>query len=250
MTDPRSVPNTFRFFVASSQLAQGATDEAALVHQWVRVLRIRPGQTALLIDSAVQRAHHVQFADVGKQRVTWDTLAVIDLDTEPKVDITLAVGLIRAERFEWLLQKATEIGVTQIQPLLCERSRSDGGVGTQKIERWHRIVREAAEQACRARIPVVHEPLLLPKVLAQPRAWTVFLHEGTGTVPLRTQLPAPTSEVLVLSGPEGGFSPAECALMQQASCVGVGLGRRILRAETAPLVAATMVLTYAGELDG
>ena len=250
MTDPQSVPNTFRFFVASSQLAQAATDEAALVHQWVRVLRIRPGQTALLIDSAARQAHHVQFNDVGKQRVTWHTLAVIDIDTEPNLDITLAVGLMRAERFEWLLQKATEIGVAHIQPVLCERSRSDGGVGPQKIERWHRIVREAAEQACRARIPDVSAPVPLSQVLAQPLPWAVYLHEGTDTVPLRSVLPAPASRVLLLSGPEGGFSPAECAAMQQAGCVGGGLGRRILRAETAPLVAATMVLTYAGELDG
>lgn len=250
MADITAVSNTFRFFVASSLIAQEATDEAALIHQWVRVLRIRRGQQALLIDETTQQAYQVQFDEVSKQRVTWRTLAVTQLHTEPALQVSLAVGMMRAERFEWLLQKATEIGVRQIIPVIAERSRSDGSVSPQKIERWQRILREAAEQACRARIPDLHHPVTLATLLHESFTQAMFLHEGAGTVPLRSLLPVTGAQVLLVSGPEGGLSDAECALMQHGGWQGVGLGQRILRAETAPLVAATMALAYAGEFDG
>jgi 16S rRNA (uracil1498-N3)-methyltransferase len=251
MNNPPAIPNTFRFFVAAVQIAQGYTTDADLIHQWVRVLRMRVGQEILLIDSDRQLAHRVVLTAVDKQRVDWQVRTVDPVRGEPTLQVTLAVGVMRAERFEWLLQKATELGVSQIIPLKTERSRSDGDVGLQKFERWGRIVREAAEQSERGRVPRICEPHSLARLCAQPQdTATFFLHEGEGTVPWRRCLPLAHAAVTLVSGPDGGFSEAECAMMQACGWQGVGLGRRILRAETAPLLGLSMALTYAGDYDG
>lgn len=251
MTKLPAIPNTFRFFVAAAHIAQGHTTDADLVHQWVRVLRVRVGQELLLIDSDRQLAHRVVLTAVGKQRVDWQVRAVDPVLGEATLQVTLAVGVMRAERFEWLLQKATELGVVQIIPLATERSRSDGDVGRQKFERWGRILREAAEQSGRAVVPRLCDPLTLLALCAQSHAAPLFfLHEGAGTVPWRRCLPLAHAAVTLVSGPDGGFSETECATMQACGWQGVGLGHRILRAETAPLLGLSMALTYAGDYDG
>lgn len=251
MANQPALPNTFRFFVAGAQIAQGHTTDGDLIHQWVRVLRMRVGQELLLIDADSQSAWRVELTAIGKNRVDWHVRAVDPVLGEPALQVTLAVGVMRAERFEWLLQKATELGVAHIIPLVTERSRSDGDIGRQKFERWGRIVREAAEQSGRAVIPQLGEPQSLATLCAHRAAVaTFFCHEGAGTRPWRRYLPLPHTAVTLASGPDGGFSEAECATMRACGWQGVGLGQRILRAETAPLLGLSMALTYAGDYDG
>jgi 16S rRNA (uracil1498-N3)-methyltransferase len=251
MANQSAIANTYRFFVAAAQIAQGHTTDGDLIHQWVRVLRMRVGQEMLLIDAESQTASRVVLTDIGKQRVDWQVRAVDPVLGEPVLQVTLAVGVMRAERFEWLLQKATELGVARIIPLITERSRSDGDVGRQKFDRWGRIVREAAEQSGRAIVPQLSDPQTLVSVCAShTHTLTLFLHEGEGTVPMRRCLPIPGATVMLVSGPDGGLSEAECAVMRACGWQGVGLGRRILRAETAPLLGLSMALTYAGDYDG
>lgn len=251
MANQPDIPNTYRFFVAAAQIAQGHTTDVDLIHQWVRVLRMRVGQEILLIDAESQTASRVALTAIAKQRVDWQVRAVDPVLGEPTLQVTLAVGVMRAERFEWLLQKATELGVARVIPLMTERSRSDGDVGRQKFERWGRIVREAAEQSGRAVIPHLAEPQTLRSLCTSHMSTrTLFLHEGEGTVPMRRCVPIPDATVTLVSGPDGGLSEAECAVMRACGWQGVGLGHRILRAETAPLLGLSMALTYAGDYDG
>lgn len=245
-----AIANTHRFFVDADTFAAGTTTDANLVHQWSRVLRLRVDQQLLLLDGQGQAAV-VRISELTPKRASWQVVERFLATGEPRLHVTLAVSLIRAERFEWLLQKATEIGVSAIVPIIADRSVSDGGVSPSKRERWQRIIREAAEQACRGTLPQLAAAVSLVDMRVPAEAQVYWCHEGTGTRPLR-QLPCDaTRPAWLISGPEGSFSPNELAwLGRQSTWQAAGLGARILRAETAPLVAATILLTQAGDFDG
>jgi 16S rRNA (uracil1498-N3)-methyltransferase len=245
-----SIANTHRFFVDATTFTAGTTTDANLVHQWSRVLRLRVDQQLLLLDGVGQAAV-VRISELTPKRASWQVVERFVATGEPRLQVTLAVSLIRAERFEWLLQKATEIGVCAIVPIIADRSVSDGGVSPTKRERWQRIIREAAEQACRGVLPQLAPAVALTDLRVPAEAQVYWCHEGAGTRPLR-QLPCDaTRPAWLISGPEGSFSPNELAwLGRQVTWQAAGLGTRILRAETAPLVAATILLTQAGDFDG
>ena len=243
------IANTHRFFVDAATVQRGTTTDVDLLHQWSRVLRVRVGDALLLLDGQGQ-ATHVEITTITANAATWRVIATMPAGGEPRLHVTLAVSLIRPERFEWLLQKATEIGVSTIVPLKADHSRHDGDISPTKLSRWQRILREAAEQACRGIVPTL-APGCTVRTLAPPHGAHVYwCHEGAGTMPLR-QAPCEVGRpVWVISGPEGSFSHHELTWLMQQPWQAVGLGSRILRAETAPLVAATMLLAQAGDFDG
>jgi 16S rRNA (uracil1498-N3)-methyltransferase len=244
------IANTHRFFVDATTFTAGTTTDANLVHQWSRVLRLRVDQHLMLLDGLGQAAV-VRITELTPKLARWQVIDSFVAAGEPRLQVTLAVSLIRAERFEWLLQKATEIGVCAIVPIIAERSVSDGDVSPTKRERWQRIIREAAEQSCRGILPQLAPAVALTDMRVPDAAQVYWCHEGPGTRPLR-QLPCEASHpAWLISGPEGSFSPNELAwLTRQSTWYPAGLGPRILRAETAPLVAATILLTQAGDFDG
>jgi 16S rRNA (uracil1498-N3)-methyltransferase len=247
MTEP--IANTHRFFVDAQTIAQGRTSDADLLHQWVRVLRVRVGDRLLLLDGD-GNASYVDITAITPKAATWCVRTTVPAGGEAPLHITLAVSLIRPERFEWLLQKATEIGVNTIVPIKADHSRHDGEVSAQKIIRWRRILREAAEQSCRGMVPRLEAACAL-RALAPPHdAHVYWCHEGADTIPLRHAPAEVGRPVWLISGPEGSFSQVELAWLMQQPWQAVGLGVRILRAETAPLVAATMLLAQAGAFDG
>ena len=241
--------NTVRFFVDPASIAAGSTSDADLLHQWQRVLRLRVGAELLLLDGAGM-ASHVVLTLLDTKKANWKIISTLPASGEPIQHLTICAALIRPERFEWLLQKSVEIGVTRIIPIICERTRAESSSTSNKFARWQRIVTEAAEQACRGKIPELTTALAL-KDIRTPQSDQVFwLHEGTGTLPLRQLLPTQPAPVWVISGPEGGFSPDEQHwLGRQPGWHATGLGSRILRAETAPIVAATVILATRGAYD-
>jgi 16S rRNA (uracil1498-N3)-methyltransferase len=162
-------------------------------------------------------------------------------------------SLLIREKFEWVLQKATEVGVVQIVPVLTDR----GLVRTKQIEdnkldRWHRIVMEAAEQSHRGRIPKI-EPIIpfadvftrfvgFDRLLLAAPAQTTTLHEALQGIG------RPDASVALLIGPEGGYTEEEEATARAQGAIAVGLGPRILRTETAAIVASALVLYELGEM--
>jgi len=245
-----AIANTHRFFVDTSTFATTTTTDANLLHQWSRVLRLRVDQHVMLLDGSGQTAV-VRITELTPKRASWQVIESFVATGEPRLQVTLAVSLIRAERFEWLLQKATELGVRAIVPIMADRSVHDGDVSASKRERWHRIIREAAEQSCRGLLPHLAPPTTLADLRLPAEAQVYWCHEGSGTRPLR-QWPCDASRpAWLISGPEGSFSPHELTwLHSQTTWYPAGLGTRILRAETAPLVAATILLAQAGDFDG
>jgi hypothetical protein len=146
------LPNTVRFFVDPASIDAGSTTDVDLIHQWQRVLRLRIGADVLLLDGAGMQVH-VVLTELTAKLARWEQRATAPAGGEPTQHVTLCAALIRPERYEWLLQKSVELGVSRIVPLLCERSRVDAPVTANKRARWQRIVTEAAEQSCRGILP-------------------------------------------------------------------------------------------------
>jgi 16S rRNA (uracil1498-N3)-methyltransferase len=195
-------------------------------------------------------AYHVVLTHLDPKKASWDIVSSAAATGEPVQHVTICASLIRPERFEWLLQKSVEIGVTRIIPIICDRTRAESSSTQNKFSRWQRIVTEAAEQSCRGKIPELAPALALKEIRIPPADQVFWLHEGKGTLPLRQLLPTQRAPVWVFSGPEGGFSPDEQLwLSGQSGWHATGLGARILRAETAPIVAATLILAARGAYD-
>ncbi|NJL04606.1 MAG: 16S rRNA (uracil(1498)-N(3))-methyltransferase [Chloroflexaceae bacterium] len=258
------ISNTYRFFVPPATLtaAQATLTDADLVHQISRVLRLHTGDQLLLLDGQGHAAV-ATLTQISRTAVQVQLAERMAAGGEADTDITLYVGLMRAERFEWLLQKGTEIGVATFVPVLWQRTQASEQTGARKQERWQRIIREAAEQACRGVLPTLHAPQPIAQVYATlpPDVPTLLLWEGPQTAAPAAPTPAPPTpslrstlrqlaapaplaprQIAVLSGSEGGITPEELTAGLRRGIIPVSLGTRILRAETAPLVAAAAIL--------
>ncbi len=242
----RAMKNTYRFFVAPELLTSEVVtlDDAELVHQLSRVLRLGPGARIMLLDGLGMQ-YDVELTAVSRMCVVGHILNQHPA-SDPAYDLTLYVALLRPERFEWVLQKGTELGVRRFVPVHCSRclphERADG----RKTERWQRIIREAAEQAWRGRLPTLAAPLPLDAACqAAASAHHAFIL-WEGSAPLLRDLLRPhasSTTYAILSGPEGGITPEELALATQHGITPASLGPHILRAETAPIMAAA-ALSY------
>lgn len=259
--------NTYRFFVAPETLQGRRVQIAdpALTHQLHSVLRLGSGDHVTLLDNSGWE-YTVELDQVERAVVTGLIERKALAETEPRLKLSLYVALLRGERFEWVLQKGTELGVTSFVPVVCQRSVVDdiADIGTAKIERWERIIREAAEQSRRAKLPKLRPAMLFEPACehAQRRSQAYLLWEGSGAMALRTllrqapaalaALPSTTTtpfSVALFSGPEGGFTESELAAATLYRVALASLGPRTLRAETAPIAAAAAVLYEHGDLD-
>jgi 16S rRNA (uracil1498-N3)-methyltransferase len=175
------------------------------------------------------------------------------------VEIVLYQALIKGDRFEWVLEKGTELGVARFVPLLASRSVVRPRAGRSgRSQRWQRVVTEAAEQCGRGLLPRVASPVELGEALASARGLRLLLWEEERAMGLRSALREGLAEqseakrplLSVFVGPEGGFSreEAESALSHGARVV--SLGRRVLRSETAGIAAVSAALYECGELGG
>lgn len=232
-----------RFFVAPDRLTETAvTFPAALAHQVRTVLRLPPGDEVVVLDNTGQE-YTVTLVDVTREQVTGQITGKRPSPGEPAVQLTLYAALLKRDNFEWVLQKGTEIGITRFIPLLTRRTVVTA-VSPAKQERWQRILIEAAEQSRRGRVPTLAPPLPLTTALSTLTTDLALIpwEEMTG-YDLRAALSGqhPRSVALFI-GPEGGFDPAEVAQATAQGVIPVTLGPRILRAETAVLVASALII--------
>jgi 16S rRNA (uracil1498-N3)-methyltransferase len=215
------------------------------------VLRLRPGQHIVVFDGNGEE-WELCLQQVGAEQVVGDIHARRAARGEPDTKIVLLQSLLKRDKFEWVLQKATEVGVTTIVPVITERSlvREKGPLKASRRERWQRILTEAAEQSHRGRVPVLEEPVTwdggLQRASQANRALIACTH--VETPPLSAcigDLPRGASVALFV-GPEGGFAPDEVERARQAGTLPINLGPRILRTETAAVVAASLLLYECG----
>ena len=203
----------------------------------VQVLRLQPGDAMTLFngeggefDATVTR--------MGRSDVDVEIGLHHAVEREAARAVHLLAGITANERMDWLVEKATELGVASITPLVAERSvlKLKGERAEKKLAHWQGVAVAAAEQCGRNRVPVIHPARSLKEWLAQPMAdadrWVLSLAQGTQAL---GAVHTGTRPVVVLSGPEGGLAPAEEAAALAAGFLPVTLGPRVLRAETAPL---------------
>lgn len=214
-----------------------------------RVLRMRTGDALTLFDGrGGEYAARIEEFRVGAVMVTvGDRSAAI---RESPLSLTLAQGVSRGERMDWVVQKATELGVTRIIPVLTERTvvRLDERQAERKLLHWQGIVIAACEQSGRDRIPAVDAPLNLTEFLggADRRAMRVMLSPAASLD--IADLTPPEAGVVVLIGPEGGLAEAEQRSALAAGFAAVRLGPRVLRTETAAVAALTLIQHRFGDI--
>jgi 16S rRNA (uracil1498-N3)-methyltransferase len=214
-----------------------------------RVLRLRPGDALTLFNGrggeypgSIDKSHAGEVTvAVGEERT---------VERESPVALTLAQGVSRGERMDLVVQKATELGVSCIVPLLTERSvvRLDVQQAARKVAHWRGIAIAACEQSGRNRVPEVATPLALREFVRDAaRAGARLLLSPAA--PLRLDdVPPPVTQATVLIGPEGGLSESEEQLARAAGFTPVRLGPRVLRTETAAIAALTLLQRKFGDL--
>lgn len=243
-----------RFFVRPEDVGRLelclSGDEAAHLG---RVLRLGPGARINAFDGR-GREYLAVVEQVEADRVRCRILQETETAAPPSVSISLGQGLPKAEKFAWVIQKATELGVAEIVPLLTERAvpQLSGARMMAKQARWEKIAREASKQSGRVTVPRLRLPMRLEDFYSafQSADLKLVLWEGERRRPLRTVLDAHerAAAIAVVVGPEGGLTPQEVAQGESYGFLPVGLGARILRTETAGLVAVALLQYRFGDL--
>jgi 16S rRNA (uracil1498-N3)-methyltransferase len=215
----------------------------------LRVLRLGVGAAVTLFDgTGGEYAAHIE--SLQKDTVTFEVGARSATERESPLAVTLAQGISRGERMNWVIQKATELGVRRILPIITERSvvRLDARQAQKKSQHWRGIVVAACEQCGRNRLPELAAPVDLQDFLASPAHEDALrlLLSPTGT--LRIGAIEPREAITLLIGPEGGLAPAEKAAAVAQGFVEVQLGPRVLRTETAAIAALAALQQAFGDL--
>lgn len=250
-------PPRHRFFV-ETPLAVGETHRFdALAHQLAVVLRLKAGDAITLINGDGYE-YLTTLTELSSRRAAGQVQERRATNADPQIDLTLYQCSLKQDKFEWVLQKATELGVTRIAPVLSQRSvvRPLAALAAKRT-RWSAILREATEQCGRTRPPVLLEAIELSAIelpegavgfLAWEEAGEDAPTLGRATATLCTTGPQPLPPLALLIGPEGGLTSDEVERLAARGWRIVTLGSRILRAETAALAAVAITLERCGEL--
>jgi 16S rRNA (uracil1498-N3)-methyltransferase len=228
------------FLVEPAQVRDGRIVlEGPEAHHLSRVRRHRVGDQVQVLDGSGRR-YRVMVEAIGPDRVDGRILGYEE-DVEAACQLVLAPALIKGQRFDWIVEKATELGVAHLCPVVAARSVPTGG-SADRFERWQRLARAAAKQSGRPRLPDIEAPAPLPQVLERLSGQCdLFLVAEPQAAPL--DLAGQRLErVGLLIGPEGGFAAEEATLVAAAGGRAFSWGQRILRADTAAVALAAVVL--------
>ena len=210
--------------------------ERAVKH--VQVLRCQPGDP-LIVFNGLGGEYTATIVEMGRQKVSIQTLVHSPIERENAQQVHLIVGMPANERMDWLIEKATELGVKRITPLMTQRSvlKLQGERAIKKTLHWQLIAIGACEQSGRNSIPTIDEPLTLNHLLDEPSRDAYQMVLSTQPKPFKGSTKIPNDRMVqVLSGPEGGLDPKEENALIAKGFVPWSLGPRILRAETAALM--------------
>ena len=230
---------------------ESVTIEGDIVHQIRNVLRLQSGERIVVFDN--DGLEYMIILDKVEKDQVKGTICNTRQVAEPDVNITLYQALLKSDHFEFVLQKCTEIGVSVFVPIVCERCVARKP-STNKIQRWEKVIKEATEQSGRGMMPVLKPTLSFEDACHSAEGLSLIAGIGSDSLKLSKALRPNTfqnslSIVNIFIGPEGGFTSEEEELAQRSSMNKIRLGPRVLRAETAGLVAATAILYEYGELD-
>ncbi|MEE8471393.1 MAG: RsmE family RNA methyltransferase [Dehalococcoidia bacterium] len=243
-----------RFFLPEDWMIQDrVTITGSLVHRLRNVLRLEAGEHITVLDNSGWE-YEVELKALREDRAEGTVISKTFSNGEPAVRITLYQALLKSSNFEFVLQKCTEIGVSGFVPIACERCvavKPDA----RRLTRWQKVILEAAQQSKRGKLPVLHHVTQFKEACELASGVSLMPWEGEESRGLKDVLRSfPASDDIstigIFVGPEGGFSPQEIDFARQRGITPVTMGSRIMRAETAGLVAAAIALYEFGEMDG
>lgn len=227
-----------RFYVADIDLIEDLViNDKSYTHQWTKVLRFRVGrEISLFNDIGVEYRYKITMID--KFGVRLDRLREVE-PLQAKGELYLCFSLLKKDKNDWVLQKATELGVSHFVPLLCERTEKTGF----DEERAHKIVTEATEQCGRIDIPKIHEPTTLQKMVERLTVQGISLYVAEQGSPQASHIKPYISKnsIGILIGPEGGWTDEEKQLFKDKNIKHLALSEFTLRAEAAAITAAALL---------
>ena len=241
---------TRRRWIAERWDEATATIDGAQAEHLARVLRAQPGMEADVV--AGGHVYHAQVAAVtlagAQSEVRFNLTA--ELRADPALPVTLVLAVYKFDRMEWAIEKATELGVAAIAPVVSRRTEKHLAQAAEKrAARWRRIVHEASQQARRSDVPLLHDPVALSaRVRAASAATRIVLAEQERTTTLHHAVEEAMAaagdempQIEIAIGPEGGWAPSEEALFDASGWRAASLGPRIVRAETAAIAALAII---------
>ena len=226
---------TNRFFVSREIIKEDKfyITEPDLLHQMTRVLRFKPGESLELLDNT-GKIYQSEVEEIGKKDIKGKIVNTIDRPDAPKHKINLCLALLKRDNFELVLQKATELGVVEITPVITDHCIKK----TNNIpERWQKIIREASEQSGRTTMPKINEVIEFKKAVTQYSPGVICFAGAKRSIQ-ESDLP---KKINLYIGPEGDFTNEEIGLAKQNKIEPVNLGSNILRAETAAIAAVALI---------
>ncbi|MFZ2542373.1 MAG: 16S rRNA (uracil(1498)-N(3))-methyltransferase [Gallionella sp.] len=241
-----------RFYCLPPLPLSGSFDlPQAVAHHAIRVLRLREGDTVGIFDGIGNECRGL-IAEISGKRVVVGNITTTSTNRESPLQVELAQALSSSEKMDWVIQKATELGVTEIQPLDTERSvaKLTAERTTKRLEHWQQVAISACEQCGRNILPKIHAPLDIMVWLQQakelPITKFILLQEGSTSLPTQTR---PKGKVVLLIGAEGGFSQAEGDAALQCGFASIRMGARVLRTETAAVAGLAALQTLWGDFQ-
>ena len=224
-----------------------------LRHQLINVLRLSVGDKITLFDNSGWE-YITELKEIKKDNLIWFIIEKQKNSSEPLIKITLYQPILKSDKFEFILQKGTELGVTNFVPIFCDRSIkrwNDDQILTKIYPPWKKIITEASEQCQRGIIPELNKPLDFTKAITYPNKNMSKFIALTGNKNSKLkQIPQSNinMEIGLFTGPEGGFTKEEIELSKANSIKPISLGNRILRAETATIILITAILIKFDEI--
>lgn len=219
-------------------------------HHLVTVLRVRAGQQVVLFDGETDQEAIATLQQADRRRAELTVERLVAVRRESPLAVTVAQAVSSGERMDFTLQKGVELGAAAFQPLYSERSQRPlrGERLARRLRHWQGVIVHACEQSGRTRLPRLLSPRPLAEFLAEPGDDLRLLLDPTASQPLTALRPTPAQAITLIVGAEGGFSAAELALAERHGVSRRRLGPRILRTETAGLVALGWLQASGGDL--
>lgn len=242
-----------KFFVKSEQIHDNTIEIIGEdVNHIKNVLRYKVGEEVLVGNEATGESYSCQIKEIEKEKVVLNIISKIEQSNEPKTYVHIFQGLPKADKMEHIIQKGTEIGVSEFTPVALSRSivKLEGKESLKKIERWQKIAETAAKQCKRDRIPKINCIQNLKNLYEILKEYDIVLvaYEEEKENLLKTEIQKHINnkeknlKIAIIVGPEGGLAKEEVNAIKEIGGIAVTLGKRILRTETAPLVMSTILL--------
>lgn len=237
---------TAQILVANSEIEL----DSEPAHHIARVLRMQIGDELILFNGNDDAEYRCTIAHIDKKSVHIAIGPAEIHRRESPLAIHLGIAISKGERMDWVIQKATELGVSHITPLISERVevRLQGEREEKKLAHWRAVAVSACEQCARNRIPVIAEPIVLTDWVQTIEAEKKFVLHHRSEMALN-EIDVKPKSVALLIGPEGGLSTTEIALAEKNQFTALRLGPRVLRTETAPLTAISILQFLWGDLS-